>query len=70
MEVDPNQEGHRTPARGILAANQDAGCLAERRNRRYAPLGIAGLGRIVMRKVDGWKSLAVRPSDRIIDLAA
>jgi hypothetical protein len=25
---------------------------------------------IVMRKVDGWKSLAEKPSDQIIDLAA
>ena len=27
-------------------------------------------GQIVMRKVDGWKSLAEKPSDQIIDLAA
>ncbi len=27
-------------------------------------------GQIVMRKVDGWPSLADKPSDQIIDLAA
>ena len=27
-------------------------------------------GQIVMRKVDGWKSLAEKPSDPTIDLAA
>jgi putative transposase len=27
-------------------------------------------GQIVMRKVDGWQSLAERPADQIIDLAA
>jgi putative transposase len=27
-------------------------------------------GQIVMRKVDGWRSLAEKPSDQIIDLAA
>jgi transposase-like protein len=27
-------------------------------------------GQIVMRKVDGWQSLAEKPSDQIIDLAA
>jgi hypothetical protein len=27
-------------------------------------------GQIVMRKVDGWKNLAEKPSDQIIDLAA
>jgi putative transposase len=27
-------------------------------------------GQIVMRKVDGWASLAEKPSDRITDLAA
>jgi putative transposase len=27
-------------------------------------------GQIVMRKVDGWKSLAEKPSDQIIDLVA
>jgi hypothetical protein len=27
-------------------------------------------GQIAMRKVDGWRSLAEKPSDQIIDLAA
>jgi putative transposase len=27
-------------------------------------------GQITMRKVDGWRSLAGKPSDQIIDLAA
>jgi putative transposase len=27
-------------------------------------------GQITMRKVDGWQSLAEKPSDQIIDLAA
>jgi hypothetical protein len=27
-------------------------------------------GQIVMRKVDGWQSLAEKPADQIIDLAA
>jgi hypothetical protein len=27
-------------------------------------------GQIIMRKVDGWKSLGEKPSDQIIDLAA
>ena len=27
-------------------------------------------GQIVMRKVDGWQTLAEKPSDQIIDLAA
>jgi hypothetical protein len=27
-------------------------------------------GQIVMRKVDGWRSLSEKPSDQIIDLAA
>jgi hypothetical protein len=27
-------------------------------------------GQITMRKVDGWQTLATRPSDTVIDLAA
>jgi hypothetical protein len=36
-------------------------------NRRAALLAS---GQIAMRKVDGWRSLAEKPSDQIIDLAA
>jgi hypothetical protein len=31
---------------------------------------ILASGQIVMRKIDGWESLAEKPSDQIIDLAA
>ena len=31
---------------------------------------LMGSGQIVMRKVDGWQSLAEKPADQIIDLAA
>ena len=44
MEVDPNHERHRTSARGIQAADQDADRPAGRGNGRHALLGIAGLG--------------------------
>ena len=70
MEVNPNHERHRTLARGIQAADQDPNCIAECGDRGDALLGIAGFGADVMRKVDGWKSLAEKPSDQIIDLAA
>jgi len=31
---------------------------------------LMALGQITMRKVDGWQSLAKKPADQIIDLAA
>lgn len=34
----------------------------------WALLGASG--QVTMRKVDGWQSLAEKPSDQIIDLAA
>ena len=40
------------------------------RDRRHAVLGAARSGQITMRKVEGWQSLAEKPSDQIIDLAA
>ena len=39
----PDDERHRTSARGIQAADQDANRAAQRRNRRHAVLGLAGL---------------------------
>ena len=41
MEIDKNNQCHRTLARGIQAANQDANRPAKRRNRRHAFLGLA-----------------------------
>jgi transposase-like protein len=44
MEIDPNHQRHRTPARGIQVTDQNADRPAQRRNRRHALPGIAGLG--------------------------
>ena len=41
MEIDKNNQCHRTLARGIQAADQDANRPAKRRNRRHAFLGLA-----------------------------
>ena len=38
--------------------------MARTRNSRYSP------GQIIMRKLDGWQTLATKPTDAVIDLAA
>ena len=70
MEIDPNLERDRAIARGVQAPDQDSDRAALRRNRRHAVLGAARLRTDHMRKVDGWQTLAEKPDDQIIDLAA
>ena len=70
MEIDPNLERDRAIARGVQAPDQDLDRAALRRNRRHAVLGAARLRTDHMRKVDGWQTLAEKPDDQIIDLAA
>jgi len=36
----------------------------------HVVLALMASGQITMRKVDGWQSLAEKPADQIIDLAA
>jgi len=38
--------------------------------RSASALSSVASGQITMRKVDGWESLAEKPSDQLIDLAA
>jgi hypothetical protein len=40
------------------------------RSGRSSVSGISPSGQITMRKVDGWQTLAPRPTDAVIDLAA
>jgi hypothetical protein len=70
MEIDPHVECDRTPARGVQTADQDADRSTKCRNRRHVVLGAVASGQITMRKVDGWRSLADKPSDQVFDLAA
>ena len=69
MEIDPHVEYDRA-ARKIQAADQDPDRAAFRGNCRGVVLGPTGFCQMTMRKVDGWQSLAEKPSDQIIDLAA
>ena len=70
MEIDPNLERDRAIARGVQAPDQDLDRAALRRNRRHAVWALLASGQITMRKVDGWQTLAEKPDDQIIDLAA
>jgi flagellar biosynthesis/type III secretory pathway M-ring protein FliF/YscJ len=53
---------------------RNGGRIAEALNEADIPFDVNSdrntCGQITMRKVDGWESLAERPSDQIIDLAA
>jgi hypothetical protein len=61
-----NNERDRTSARRVQAADQDADRAAI---GRYVWALLAS-GQINMRKVDGWQTLATKPVDQPIDLAA
>jgi hypothetical protein len=58
------------PARGVQAADQDANRPAERGNRRPVVLGFVGFGTDNHAKSRRLASLAEKPSDQNIDLAA
>jgi putative transposase len=64
MKVDPHLERDRAPARGVQAPRQDPDHPA------LLLWALLASGLIALRKVDGWQTLAGRPADPIIDLAA
>ena len=70
MEIDPNLERDRAIARGVQAPinTQTVPPCAETAARLFWAL--LASGQITMRKVDGWQTLAEKPDDQIIDLAA
>ena len=70
MESHPNYQRHRAVARGVQAAHQDPihAALAETACMLFWAL--LACGQITLRKVDGWKTLAAKPIDQPIDLAA
>jgi len=70
MALDRHDQRHRALARGVRAQDQDADRAALRRNCRHAVFGAARLRSDHERKVDGWESLAEKPSDQLFDLAA
>jgi hypothetical protein len=63
-------ERHRTPPRGVQAADQDPDGVAVGRHGGDVVLGSARLRPDQMRKVDGWQTLTTKLIDRPIDLAA
>jgi len=68
MEVDQNLERDRAIARGVQAPTQTVlPCVESAAMLFWALLASE---QITMRKVDGWRSLAEKPDDQIIDLAA
>jgi hypothetical protein len=59
-----------TATRGVQAKDQDADRAAVGRYSGDVVLALHASGQINMRKVDGWRSLATKPIDQPIDLAA
>ena len=70
MEIDPNPERDRAIARGVQAPDQDQTVLACADTAAMLAWALLTSGQIIMRKVDGWHTLAEKPDDQIIDLAA
>jgi hypothetical protein len=70
MEIDPHVECDRAIARRVQAADQDPDRVPSAETAAMLFWALLASGQITMRKVDGWQSLAERPSDQIIDLAA
>ena len=61
---------NRAFARGIQAADQDANVLPSADTAAMLFWALLASGQINMRKVDGWQTLATKPIDQPIDLAA
>ena len=57
-------------ARGVQAPHQDADRAAVRGAAAMLLWALLASGQIKMRKVDGWQTLAEKPTDQCIDLAA
>ena len=62
MEISAHDERDRATARRIQASHQDADRAAVGGDRGDVVLGLARLGQITMRKVDGWQTLPEKPS--------
>jgi len=61
---------NRAGARRVQAKDQDANRAAVSRHRSQLFWALLASGRINMQKVDGWQTLAVKPSNQPIDLVA
>ena len=59
-----------TIARGVQAPDQDQTVLPCAETAAMLFWALLASGQITMRKVDGWQTLAEKPDDQIIDLAA
>ena len=70
MEINPNLERDRAIARGVQAPDQDSTVLPCAETAAMLFWALLASGQITMRKVDGWQTLAEKPDDQIIDLAA
>ena len=70
MEIDLNLERDRAIARGVWAADQDSDRIPCAETAAMLFWALLASGQITMRKVDGWQTLAEKPDDQIIDLAA
>ena len=70
MEIDPNLERDRAIARGVSSAGSRLRPCYPCAETAMLFWALLAPGQITMRKVDGWQTLAEKPDDQIIDLAA
>jgi hypothetical protein len=70
MAKRENNERDRTSTRRVQAADQNTDRAAIGRYHGDIVLGAARSGQINIRKVNGWQTLATKPIDQPIDLAA
>jgi hypothetical protein len=69
MEIRAHHERYRAPASGVQAPHQDADRAASAETAAMLFWALLASGQIVLRKVDGWTSIA-QPLAEPIDLAA
>ena len=70
MEVDPNLERDRAIARRFKRGSRSQTVLPCAETAAMLFWALLASGQIAMRKVDGWQTLAEKPDDQLIDLAA
>ena len=67
---DAIEDGVRARVRGFIETMLEEELSEALSRPRYGRRALLASGQITMRKVDGWQTLAEKPDNQIIDLAA
>jgi putative transposase len=70
MQKRTNRQRHRAAARGVLALHKTQTILPGAETAAMLVRALLASGQIIMRKIDGWKTLSKKSFTQLVDLAA